>query len=76
MSPDCGAILALGPAEWMQDKEVSPIHLGPEEVTTEVIQVDQNVRVCGAPVDGWQGVRFESYGFECDLSAPNAIGAV
>ncbi|MDE4140678.1 hypothetical protein [Phaeobacter gallaeciensis] len=76
VSPDCGAVLALGPAEWMQDKEVSPIHLGPEEATTEVVPVDQNVRVCGEPVDGWQGVRFEAYGFECDLNAPDAIGAV
>ncbi len=76
VSPDCGPIHALRPAEWMADKDVSPIHLGPEEVTTEVIPVDQKVRVCGAPVEGWQGVRFQSYGFECDLNAPDAIGAV
>ena len=76
VSADCGPIHALRPAEWMDDKDVSPIHLGPESITTEVIPVDQNVRVCGAPVDGWQGVRFQSYGFECDLNAPDAIGAV
>ncbi|WP_254868563.1 hypothetical protein [Phaeobacter sp. HF9A] len=76
VSPDCGPIQTLRPAEWMDDKDVSPIHLGPGEVTTEVIPLDQNVRVCGAPVDGWQGVRFQSYGFECDLNAPDAIGAV
>lgn len=76
VSSDCGVILALGPAEWMDDKEVSPIHLGPEQITTEVVPVNQKVRACGAPVDGWQGVRFQSYGFECDLNAPDAIGAV
>ncbi|MCG7571986.1 hypothetical protein MHM39_00230 [Phaeobacter sp. CNT1-3] len=76
VASDCGAIHALRPAEWMDDKEVSPIHLGPDQITTEVVPVDQKVRACGAPVDGWQGVRFQSYGFECDLNAPDAIGAV
>ena len=76
VSPNCGPIHDLRPADWMEDKSVTPIHLGPEEITTEVIPVDQNVRACGAPVEGWQGVRFQSYGFECDLNAPDAIGAV
>ena len=46
VSPDCGSIHALRPAaEWMEDKDVSPIHLGPEEVTTEVIPV---IRKCAS----------------------------
>lgn len=73
---DCGPVQTLGPADWHDDKDVSPIHIQPKDTVIEVLFVDDRVRVCGPPVDGWFPVRYLSDAFNCDLSDPDVPGAV
>lgn len=73
---DCGPVQALGPADWHEDKDISLIHIAPDDTATEVLFVEDLVRVCGDPVDDWLPVRFLSTGFNCDLDQPDAPGAV
>ena len=73
---DCGPVQALGPADWHEDKDISMIHIAPDDTATEVLFVEDVVRVCGDPVDDWLPVRFLSTGFNCDLDQPDAPGAV
>lgn len=73
---DCGPVQALGPADWHDDKDISLIHIAPDDTATEVLFVEDVVRVCGDPVGDWLPVRFLSTGFNCDLEKPDAPGAV
>lgn len=73
---NCGPVQALGPADWHDDKDISPVHTSPNGTVTEVLFVEDLVRVCGDPVDDWHPVRFLSAGFDCALAEPDAPGAV
>lgn len=73
---DCGPVQTLGPADWHEDKDISLIHIAPDDTATEVLFVGDVVRVCGDPVDDWLPVRFLSTGFDCNLEEPDTPGSV
>ncbi|WP_092465460.1 hypothetical protein [Donghicola eburneus] len=72
----CGPVQSLGPADWHDDQDVSPIHIQPKDTVTEVLAVDDHVRVCGEAAGDWYPVRYLSDGFNCSLKDPDAPGAV
>lgn len=73
---ECGPIQTLGPADWHDDQDVSPIHIQPQDTVVEVLFAGDQARVCGASVDDWYPVRYLSDAFSCDLNNPDAPGAV
>lgn len=73
---ECGPVQSLGPANWHDDQDATPIHIQPDDTVTEVLVVGDHVRVCGEAAGDWYPVRYLSDGFNCSLTDPDAPGAV